>query len=142
MAYVDYTYYKDSFGGTIIPEASFLGYERKARVFIDNITFNRLKDDNTLIDDTVKECLCEIMECNYKLDQQEATTDEKLIASESVDGHAVTYAISDIEKNEVDKTKINKIKYYNIAKEYLSNTGLLYRGIDRNANRNNYNYIQ
>ena len=129
MAYVDFTYYSTSFGGTTIPEANFIKLERKARVFIDDITFDRLKNDATLIDDTVKECLCEIMECNYKLDQEEAETGGKLISSETIDQHSVTYAVSDIEKNEVDKTRINFTKFYTIARQYLSNTGLLYRGV-------------
>ena len=100
--YVDFIYYRDSFGGTTIPEANFIRFERKARIFIDDITFDRLKNDATLIDDTVKECLCEIMECNYKLDQEEAETGGKLISSETIDQHSVTYAVSDIKKNEVD----------------------------------------
>ena len=127
--YVDFTYYSTSFGGTTIPEANFIKLERKARVFIDDITFDRLKNDATLITDTVKECLCEIMECNYKLDQEEAETGGKLISSETVDQHSVTYAVSDIEKNAVDKSRINFIKFYTIARQYLGNTGLLYRGV-------------
>lgn len=129
MGYIDYEYYKNSFGGTTIPETIFINYERKARTFIDNITFNRLQNDNTLITNTVKDCICEIMECNFKLEQKETEADGKIIASETVDSHSVTYAISDVEKNEIDKSRINKIKYYNIAKEYLGNTGLLYRGV-------------
>ena len=127
--YVDFIYYRDSFGGTTIPEANFIKLERKARVFIDDVTFDRLKNDATLIDDTVKECLCEIMECNYKLEQEEAETDGKLISSETIDQHSITYAVSDTEKNEIDKSRINFTKFYNIARQYLSNTGLLYRGV-------------
>lgn len=128
--YIDFIYYSTNFGGSLIAESDFVKFERKARVNLDIFTFDRLKNDNTLIDDTVKECLCDMMECSYKLEQQEAATDGKLISSESVDGHNVTYAVSDIEKNEIDKSKITKTKLYNIAKEYLWNTGLLYRGFD------------
>ena len=127
--YVDFTYYSTVYGGTAILADSFNKYERRSRVFIDDITFDRLKNDATLITDTVKECLCEIMECNYKLDQEEAETGGKLISSETIDQHSVTYAVSDIEKNEVDKSRINFTKFYNIARQYLSNTGLLYRGV-------------
>ena len=127
--YVDFEYYSSTYGGTAINADSFIKLERKARVFIDDITFDRLKNDTTLIDDTVKECLCEIMECNYKLDQEESETGGKLISSETIDQHSVTYAVSDIEKNEVDKSRINFTKFYNIARQYLSNTGLLYRGV-------------
>ena len=127
--YVDFTYYSTAYGGTAILADSFNKYERKARVFIDDVTFDRLKNDATLIDDTVKECLCEIMECNYKLEQEEAETDGKLISSETIDQHSITYAVSDTEKNEIDKSRINFTKFYNIARQYLSNTGLLYRGV-------------
>lgn len=127
--YVTYEYYINTYGGSTIFSADFTKYERKARVFIDNITFNRLQNDNTLVTESVQNAICEIMECNYKLDQKEIETDGNIIASETVDGHNVTYAISDIEKNTVDKSRIVKEKLYNIAKEYLNNTGLLYRGI-------------
>lgn len=127
--YVDFEYYSTTYGGTAINADSFIKLERKTRVFIDDITFDRLKNDNTLIDDTVKECLCEIMECNYKLDQEEAETGGKLISSETIDQHSVTYAVSDIEKNEVDKSRVNFTKFYTIARQYLGNTGLLYRGV-------------
>ncbi|OOM17217.1 hypothetical protein CLSAB_19370 [Clostridium saccharobutylicum] len=128
--YVTYDYYTTTYGGSTISSLDFNKYERKARITLDNFTFDRLKSNNDLIDDTVKECLCDMMECNYKLDQQEAETDGKIIASESVDGHNVTYAVSDAEKNQIDKSKITKLKLYNIAKDYLGNTALMYRGID------------
>lgn len=132
MPYVDFTYYSTTFGGTIIPETSFLKFEREARISINTFTFNRLKSDNTLIDDEVKECLCVMMECLYNIFQKELNADDgtgKLIASESVDGHNITYAISDEEKNMIDKSKATDIKLYNIAKKYLFDTGLLYRGL-------------
>lgn len=132
MAYVDYTYYSTSFGGTTIPETDFVRQEKKARVFLDNITFDRLKIDATLIDDNVRDCLCDVMECKYKLDNEKINNDEangKIIASETTDKHSVTYAISDLEKNAIDRSQLDKVKTYNIAKEYLGNTGLLYRGV-------------
>jgi hypothetical protein len=127
--YVDFTYYSTVYGGTAILADSFIKYERRARAFINDVTFNRLQNDATLIDDTVKECLCEIMERNYSIDQEEAETGGKLISSETIDQHSVTYAVSDIEKNEVDKSRINFTKFYTIARQYLGNTGLLYRGV-------------
>lgn len=116
MAYVDYSYYKDSFGGITIPETSFLIYERKARVFIDLITFNRLRSDNTLIDNVVKDCLCEIMECNYRIDN-----DGGIKSSESVGSHSVSYV--------VNPNTTEYSKYYKIAKTHLGHTDLLYRGV-------------
>lgn len=130
--YVDFAYYTDTvngFGGTAILEPDFNKYLRKATIFIDNITFDRLTGESVIISDNVKNCLCEMMELNFELDQKETETDGKLISSETTGNTTQTYAISDIEKNTVDRTQINKVKYYNIAKEYLSNTGLLYRGL-------------
>lgn len=116
MAYLDYLYYKASFGGSTIPETSFLSYERKARVFMDYITFNRLNQDETLIDDIVKECLCEIMECNYKIEN-----DGGIKQSESVGSHSVSFV--------VNPNTTEYSKYYKIARMYLGHTGLLYRGV-------------
>lgn len=128
--YVTYEYYTDTFGGTAISSESFNKYERKARVSLDNFTFDRIKNDETLIDDNVKDCMCEMMEKAYSIDQEEAATDGKIISSESVDGHSVSFAISDSQKNEIDQSRITKVKLYNIAKDYLGRTGLMYRGID------------
>lgn len=114
--YVDFTYYRDSFGGKTIPEASFNSYERKARTFLDHITFNRLQNDATLITDAVKECLCDIMECNLKLDN-----DGGIKSSESVGNHSVAYV--------VNPNTTEYSKYYSIAKMYLGHIGLLYRGV-------------
>lgn len=133
MAYVDYTYYTETFGSATIPESDFNKYERRARVSLDNFTFDRIKNDETLIDDTVRDCMCEMMEKAFNAEQENDMTNDgtgKLVASETTDNHSVTYAISDLQKNEIDQSRITKIKLYNIAKDYLWNTGLLYRGLD------------
>lgn len=130
--YVDFAYYTDAvngFGGTAILEPDFNKYEKKARIKIDEFTFDRLQNDATLITAIVKDCICEIMECNYNLDEKAKETDGKLITSETTGNTTQAYAISDIERNSIDRSQINKAKYYNIAKEYLSHTGLLYRGV-------------
>ena len=133
--YVTYEYYTNTFGGTAISsESTFTQFERKVRVSIDDFTSNRLKNNSTLITDDVKECLCVMIEKAYSIDQEQAMSSDgtgKLISSESVDGHSVAYAISDSQKNEIDQSGITKIKLYNIAKDYLWDTGLLYRGLDR-----------
>lgn len=129
MEYVDFAYYTNSFRGVSISETQFPKYLRKATAFIDNITFDRLKNDELLIDDSVKNAMCEIMELNLKLDTLESENGESVKASETVGNYSVSYAVSDVEKNAVDRTQLNKVKYYNIAKEYLGNSGLLYRGV-------------
>jgi hypothetical protein len=133
MAYVDYTYYTETFGSATIPETDFNKYERKSRIQLDNFTFDRIKNDETLIDDNVKDCMCEMMEKAYSIDQENDMTNDgtgKLVASETTDNHSITYAISDLQKNEIDQSKITKVKLYNIVKDYLGRTGLMYRGLD------------
>lgn len=117
--YVTLDYYNNTFGGSAIPSDSFNSYERKARIFLDNITFNRLKGESVTIAEEVKNCMCEMMECKYNLDNS-----ENIIASETVDSHSVTYAVN---KTIIEETEQQKL--YRIAKLYLSNTNLLYRGV-------------
>lgn len=114
--YVTYLYYVGNFGGNTIPEADFTRLELKARVFIDNITFNRLQLDNTLVTESVKNAICEIMEVKYKI-----TNDGGIKSAESVGNTSTTYVI--------DSTMTEDKQLYNIAKLYLSNTDLLYRGV-------------
>lgn len=116
MAYLDYSYYRDSFGGSAIPETSFNSYERKARILLDYVTFNRIKDDESLIDDTIKDCLCEVMECKKNIDNSGG-----IKSAESVDKVSVTYVVN---PNDTEFSKC-----YNIIKMYLGNTNLLYRGV-------------
>jgi hypothetical protein len=127
--YVDFNYYSTSFGGSAILETDFNKLEKRTQVFLDNITFDRLKGESVIIPDEVKDCLCEMMEQSFKAQQEVVETGGKIIASETVGNFSTTYAVSDAEKNEIDKSKLLKVKLYNIAKEYLSNTGLLYRGV-------------
>lgn len=103
---VDYTFYKEQYGGTVIPEAAWLRIERKAEARLQEFTFNRLTEPWC---DSVKYALCEMAEFLYKNEKIEGK------ASENTDGYAVSY----------DLSQSSKSKLYDIAVTYLLHTGLM-----------------
>lgn len=63
MPYVDATYYKDTFGGTIIPDASLINKLERASDQVDSLTYNRIigKSFDNLTEfqkDKVKKAIC------------------------------------------------------------------------------------
>ncbi len=115
MAYTDYTFYKDTFGGSM-PESIFNSFLNRASAYIDLITFNRLKGKSN-ISEEVKMATCAVIEEEYKLDK----TNGKVISSEHVGNYSAVYVTSTRKDNPY------RLKY-NAAKIYLANTGLLYSG--------------
>ena len=53
--------------------------------------------------------------------------DGKIVKSENTDGYSVSYVTERIDGQDAEKVLENKL--YRIAKVYLGNTGLLYRGV-------------
>lgn len=113
MAYVDYTYYKDTFKGSSIPEAAFDSLEVKSEAFVSMITFGRIDEES--VPDEAKEAICAVAE---KMKQLESAGGIK--TSESVGNYSVSWKHSD------DETETKLLR--SVARLYLSNTGLLYRG--------------
>lgn len=116
--YVDYEFYKDTWGG-FVPENIFPRLEIQARSIVDYYTFNRLKGVKST-SDNVKYAMCELIEYLQKLEY----TDGKEIASEKVGTHSVTYATS--RKEGIDPVEEKK---KDIVRKYLAHTGLMYRGV-------------
>lgn len=115
--YVGYEYYKESFFGSKIPEKAFPKYEMQAEAFLQRITFGRVKRLPE-IPDEVKKAICAMAEVNYQEDKK--TPGAK---SETIDGYSVTFA--DTGGN------AKAAEMYQAAKDYLSDTGLLFRGRSR-----------
>lgn len=113
MAYVDYTYYKETFKGSSIPEAAFDGWEVQAEAYIDMITFGRIDADN--VSNEVKKAVCAVSEKAKQLHD-----DGGIKTSETVGNHSVAYKIED------SASTMSKLKV--AASVHLCNTGLLYRG--------------
>lgn len=115
--YVDYEYYKESFFGSKISEKDFPKYEMQAEAFLNRIAFDRIKRLPE-IPDEVKKAICAMAECSFQEDKKTPG-----IKSENIDGYAVSF--------EDSTDTFRNTELYGIAKTYLSNTGLLFRGRSR-----------
>ena len=99
-------FYSSTYGENAkIPLDSFDIWEWRAEMY--------LKSFCTVLPDSkaAKMCICEIAELLYSQNMRDG------IESESNDGYSVKYTKGDI-----------KTKAYNIAKLYLSSSGVMYRG--------------
>ena len=121
MAYADYTYYSETFYGDMIPDESFDKYITRASDYIDRITMNRAASYTA--DDSVKKAACAVAEQYMLIDSARATIASGEIASESVGSHSVSY------RSGAETAVTLEAGLYDIAAGYLSNTGLLYRGV-------------
>lgn len=115
--YVDYNYYAQAFLGTVIPEKSFPKAEKRAEAFINRITFGRIKRLSE-IPLEVKDAICAVAEYRYQADKMAPG-----VRSENIEGYSVSYG----DTTESDRNA----ELYGVAKNYLSDTGLLYRGRSR-----------
>lgn len=86
--YVDYAYYASEYGGEIIPEEKFSGYERRAEAYIRKITYVR-GDIFSMESDMVKDAVCAVADVYCSYDQKQASAG--MVKSENNDGYSVTY---------------------------------------------------
>lgn len=108
MSFVDFNYYRDEFLGTLIPIKEFYHIESKATVYVNYVLLGNMKDT-----DEFKNAVCAVCELIYNESKRGG------IKSENNDGYSVTFEeIGDFYDRVIDVVKV-----------YLSNTGLLYRGI-------------
>lgn len=109
MAYVDYTYYKDTYGGKKVSESDFLRLSLLANIYVDTITNGRIIE----VTEVVKMATCSVMD---EFKNQETPE----VASESSGKESRSY---------VQSGKTQDQKFYAAAYPWLINTGLLYRGL-------------
>lgn len=113
MSYADYSFYFNDFGGRAIEEPDFARLALRASQFIDYFTMNRAK--NYTEDDAVKSACCAVAEAYLAVEK----IDSKVgISSESVGSYSVSYSNSNNTRDAIA----------NAARQYLTHTGLLYRG--------------
>lgn len=140
--YADYEFYTETFYGTAINEADFPRLSSRSSDFIDYYTRGKsvfVSDETTL--NALAKCCCAIAEQMQIDSQNKALMAKKTadaissgngeIKSETVGSWSQSYVTaSDYMQsgNSTDIEKNNRQIYANIANEYLSNTGLLYRG--------------
>lgn len=120
---VTYEYYKDSFGGSLIPENRWISLELKMSARLNQYTFDRMKEDNW--PEQAKTALCEMCDCAYKYERRDGKT------SENNDGYSASY----------DMNKTLNVMLYEIAEVYLINTGLLSLEVDDDVNECNDNCL-
>lgn len=125
-AYVDYTYYSTTYGGTAIASASFTALANRAAAYIDLLTMNRAAAymallaptaDELVIIDKIKMATCAVVDEQYSISQTGG-----VIASESVGSHSVSYAAG------AKQTVSGKLS--SAAYPYLAHTGLMFRGFN------------
>lgn len=119
MAYVDYTFYTGTYGGTTISEEAFRKYENKGRLQINRYTFNRVAnavsaDPAFVVPEEIRLAQCAIMDFVYSCDMNDGLQ----VKSETVSSHTVTYT--------GHKTFEQEIK--DIIRTYLGGTPWTYRG--------------
>lgn len=121
---VDYKYYIEDFGGEkISTESDFKRTINLAETHLCNFAFNRIKND-VENEHLIKSCICEMCDAIYDMTLKD---NGKVKKSENTDGYSVSYVTERIDGQDAEKALENKL--YRIAKVYLGNTGLLYRGV-------------
>lgn len=115
--YADYEFYKEVYcGSDILDENIFKRMVIKASFFLDELTLGRIKEPT----EEIKLTVCAIADIEYK-EQKENNEDQ--IASESVGPHSISYVKKTKTTEEYAREKMR------VARTYLANTGLLYRGL-------------
>ena len=112
MIYADYAYYLSDYKGAM-PETDYDRLSRRASAHLNTITFGRI-DGEWAADTRVKDACCALAEEMYKQEQGGEVT------GETVGKWSRAYASSG---------KSAEGRLYAAAAQYMSTTGLLYRGV-------------
>jgi len=132
--YADYPYYSSGYlqgKSPAVPETEFLFWEKQARREIDRYTFERIKANNSLLTEEVKDCTCAIAELLYKANSlSEAAVKDGVagaMTSYSNDGQSASFDVS----QSIYTEKGKRAEIHRLVLLYLGSTGLLYAGIGR-----------
>lgn len=129
--YADYGYYISGYllgRDPVVPDLTYAHWEKQAERVLNQHTFCLLIADCNLITDEVKDCTCELAELLYQADKrtQQDALQGGILQSYSNDGESGTFALAESVYTESGKQK----KILEIIRRYLSNTGLLYAGVE------------
>ncbi len=130
MAYIEWTYYKDTFHAgleTPVTEAEFPYYERVAEANIKEATLGKSENVSESDQTALKDCTCAIVDKikSFETDAKYTTGSAKGITSEKVGEYSVSYGGG---VSAVDIETRKKEDLYETMKTFLGITGLLYRG--------------
>jgi hypothetical protein len=123
-SYATYTYYTNTYLGTVITSADFAQLALRASSVLDSITYNRvaaivLAATETALIDSIKMATCYVAE---KIQEITAAGAPDGIQSESVGNSSVSY------KEGAEATKSTTRKYTDAASLYLGSSGLMFKG--------------
>ena len=151
MSYADYDFYKNEYYGSLISEADFPRLINKAGDKLENITMDRIitvfDGDNERLITKISKAVCNIADTMYDIEKAEqayrdsigyeSTSDGSMkgrtISSISAGAESISYTSESVQSSAVssvvsDKHLQEKL-YFDIARDYLSGTGLLYQGL-------------
>ena len=118
MAYADYAYYVDTFRGNQLSEQEFAFFAERAADWIDYLTDGKA-DGNGPYSEKIKKACCAIADVVFVNETKGGG-----IVSASNDGYSESYANPNSQQTAEQRV-------LNVARRYLSGTGLLYRGVGR-----------
>lgn len=124
-AYADYTYYTNTYLGSAIASADFNRLALRASAEIDKLTFDNAAvilaaATETAVIDKIKTATCAIAE---EIQRQETEGDLGGVSSERVGNHSISFSANSLAALSPDQ------KIERVAKLYLANTYLMYRGV-------------
>ena len=123
--FVDYSFYTDSFAGTLVPAEEYPAAEAETERYLKYVTEGRyaeVTDAETIA--SVKRAICAGAEALYSF-HQEYKDIPSGVASESTDGHSVTFVKSDA----LQADQMKKSLMFDAFLQELFDTGLLYQGV-------------
>ncbi len=140
MAYADYEYYTNTFGGSLVSADDFARLSIRATAYIRYITQGKSDAHDDL--DAVKAACCAVTEQYLSFDMAQKLASESLIAaassasgvggelqSESVGGYSRSVRSGgESAKSAIEAAERIKSQLLSTAQCYLAATGLLYRG--------------
>lgn len=119
MIYADFTYYRDSFHGSLIPEAEYDYCAARASEYLDSATFGRITPELIASDPAValkiQSCCCALAEEDFSYKRNSEKSSEK------IGSYSVTYSEKTADNHAADRSRLVDM--------YLGNTGLIFRGV-------------
>ena len=136
MAYADYEYYTTTYLGTAIKEDDFPRLSLRASSFLDYYTQGRAAQNSDL--DALKMACCAVAEQYQYIDTAQGLAQKSLSASLESDGELQSQTVGswsktyrsggDSAQQALSSVQTAQASLSAIVQQYLSGTGLLYRG--------------
>lgn len=136
ICYADYEYYSMNYMGRLISEDDFPRLAMRASRYIDYITYNKAQKNAET--ESVKMCCCALAEQEQQIETAQELAQNSLhasaasgaeVQSETVGGWSRSYRAGGSSAQAAgDAASATRSARLTVAREYLAQTGLLYRG--------------